>query len=84
MKDLLKLIRENKMVILLTAILTMAVIGIAFAIIGHYGGKSFDWKWFLFFDCPLYAFVIWVGWKLIPMIGFIYKENEKKYQNEKH
>ena len=37
-------------------VLTLAFFGIAFAIIGHYGTIGFNWKWFVFFELPLYLF----------------------------
>ena len=40
-------------------IFLIAIFGIVMAIIGHYGTVGFDWKWFLFFDLPLYLFCIW-------------------------
>jgi len=40
-------------------VLTLAFFGITFAIIGHYGTMGFNWKWFCFFELPLYLFCIW-------------------------
>lgn len=40
-------------------IFAVALFGIVFAVIGHYGTMSFNLKWFLFFELPLYAFLIW-------------------------
>ena len=43
----------------LAAYLWTAFFGILAAIISHYWSMGFDWKWFLFFEMPLYAFCIW-------------------------
>ena len=40
-------------------VITLAIVGITGAIIGHYGTIGFDWKWFLFFELPLYLFCAW-------------------------
>ena len=40
-------------------ILGIAFFGILAAVISHYWSMGFDWKWFLFFEMPLYAFCIW-------------------------
>lgn len=43
-------------------VITLAIFGIGFAIVGHYGTMGFSWKWFLFFELPLYIFCIWALW----------------------
>ena len=58
----------------LLALVILAVLGIISAIIGHYGQLGFDWRWFVFFELPLYLFVGWAISKCIKM----YKEIEKK------
>lgn len=40
-------------------VLTLGFFGILFAIVGHYGTVGFNWKWFFFFELPLYVFCIW-------------------------
>ena len=57
----------------LLALIILAVLGIISAIIGHYGQLGFDWRWFVFFELPLYLFVGWASWKCIKM----YKEIRK-------
>ena len=37
----------------------VGVIAIIFLIIAHYGLMGFNWKWFLFFEFPLYCFIFW-------------------------
>lgn len=71
MKELIKFIKTHKNTLVLTVVFTLAGIGIACAIVAHYFGHPFNWKWFVFLDCPLYAFVIWVFYKISPMIRFI-------------
>lgn len=44
-------------------VLTLAFFGILFAIVGHYGTLGFNWKWFVFFELPLYLFCIWALYK---------------------
>ena len=44
-------------------VLTLAFFGIVFAIIGHYGQMGFNWKWFAFFELPLYLFCSWALYK---------------------
>jgi len=40
-------------------IFALAALAIIFAVIGHYGTCGFNWKWFLFFELPLYLFLAW-------------------------
>lgn len=40
-------------------VIILSIIGISCALIGHYGQMGFNWKWFLFFELPLYVFCIW-------------------------
>lgn len=51
----------------LVLIFVLAGIGIAFAIIGHYGTMGFNWKWFLFFELPIYLFCGWAIYKTIRL-----------------
>ena len=44
-------------------VLTLGFIGIICAIIGHYGTMGFNWKWFVFFELPLYLFCSWALYK---------------------
>lgn len=54
----------------LLALIILAALGIILAIIGHYGKMGFNWKWFVFFELPLYLFLSWASFKCIK----IYKE----------
>lgn len=44
-------------------VLTLGFGGIICAIIGHYGTMGFNWKWFIFFELPLYLFCSWALYK---------------------
>ena len=44
-------------------VLTLGFFGILFAIVGHYGQMGFNWKWFVFFELPLYLFCGWALYK---------------------
>ena len=37
----------------------IGIIAIVFTIIGHYEQMGFNWKWFIFFELPLYIFCGW-------------------------
>ena len=54
-------------------VLTLTFFGILFAIIGHYGIMGFNYKWFFFFELPLYIFCIWALYKAYK----IYKHCKK-------
>ena len=61
-------------------VITLAIFGIAFAIVGHYGQMGFDWKWFLFFELPLYIFCTWAlysGWKMYKIAKELEKKNKE-------
>lgn len=62
----------------LLALLILAVLGIISAIIGHYGQIGFDWRWFVFFELPLYLFLSWTSWKCIKMYKEIKKHDDRK------
>jgi membrane protein DedA with SNARE-associated domain len=49
-------------------ILVIAFLGIFCAVVGHYGTMGFNWKWFLFFELPLYAFCGWALHKVFKLI----------------
>lgn len=49
-------------------ILLFAFISIIMAVVGHYGTMGFNWKWFLFFELPLYAFCGWALYKVFKLI----------------
>ncbi len=51
----------------LVLIFVLAGIGIVFAIIGHYGTMGFNWKWFLFFELPIYLFCGWAIYKTVRL-----------------
>lgn len=42
---------------------TLAIFGIACAVVGHYATTGFSLLWFLFFELPLYIFCGWALWK---------------------
>ena len=54
-------------------ILVIAIIGILAAIVSHYSLMGFNWKWFVFFEMPLYGFCCWAFYNVFKTI--------KKYQN---
>lgn len=58
-------------------IFLIAFIGIAMAIVGHYGTVGFDWWWFLFFDLPLYLFCGWAIYKAIKLYIKVRKISEE-------
>lgn len=60
------------------AIIVVAIAGIVMAVIGHYGTTGFDWKWFLFFELPLYVFVGWAFYNILKMLRTIKKHNDEK------
>ena len=65
------------------SIFIIAIFGIVMAIVGHYGTIGFDWKWFLFFDLPLYLFCIWALYKAYKLYN-ITKSQMKKYGKDLH
>ena len=62
-------------------VLILVFFGIAFAIIGHYGTMGFNWKWFVFFELPLYLFC---GWALYAAYKLYKKAQEIKKYNKEH
>ena len=54
-------------------LLVIAAIGILAAIVSHYYLMGFNWKWFVFFEMPLYGFCGWAFYNVFKTI--------KKYQN---
>lgn len=42
----------------------IAFLGILSAVISHYSILGFDWKWFVFFEMPLYIFCGWVMYNI--------------------
>jgi hypothetical protein len=54
-------------------ILVIAIIGILAAIVSHYSLMGFNWKWFVFFEMPLYGFCGWAFYNVFKTI--------KKFQN---
>lgn len=62
-------------------VLILAFFSILFAVVGHYGEMRFNWKWFCFFELPLYLFCIWAlyaGYKLYKRATEIHKYNKEK------
>ena len=51
----------------LVLVFVLAGIGIVFAVIGHYGTMGFNWKWFLFFELPIYLFCGWAIYKTVRL-----------------
>ena len=49
-------------------VLTLAFFGITPAIIGHYGTMGFNWKWFIFFELPLYLFCTWALYRIYKLL----------------
>lgn len=76
---LFKFIKEHPYVIVLGALQGVAIFGILCAIIAYYMASPFSWTWFLFLDCPLYVFVIWVWCKAIIPWSFSIIDNEAKH-----
>ena len=62
-------------------VLTLAFFGIAFAIIGHYGTMGFNWKWFVFFELPLYLFC---GWTLYATYKLYKRSKDISKYNKEH
>ena len=54
-------------------ILMLAFFGIASAIVSHYSLMGFNWKWFVFFEMPLYVFCSWAFYNVFKTI--------KQFQN---
>ena len=46
----------------------IAFFGILSAVISHYSILGFNWKWFVFFEMPLYIFCGWVMYNVFKMI----------------
>ena len=57
------------------AVCILAVFGIFCTIVEHYGTLGFNWKWFVFFEFPLYAFCVWAIVKLIILMRKFNKLN---------
>lgn len=57
-------------------VFAFAAFGIAMAVIGHYGKMGFNWKWFLFFELPLYIFLGWAIYKAYLIWKEIIKEEK--------
>jgi hypothetical protein len=49
-------------------ILMLAFFGIASAIVSHYAIMGFNWKWFVFFEMPLYVFCGWAFYNVFKTI----------------
>ena len=67
-------------------ILVFAFFGILFAVVGHYGTMGFNWKWFLFFELPLYAFCGWALYKVFKLIKHnpdVFKYSNNNYYGRK-
>lgn len=57
-------------------ILMFAFFGIASAIVSHYAIMGFNWKWFVFFEIPLYVFCGWAFYNVFKTIKQ-FKNNEQ-------
>lgn len=49
-------------------VICLFVIGLFCAILAHYLEMGFNWKWFCFFELPLYLFCTWAIYKVYKMI----------------
>lgn len=54
-------------------VLMIAFFGILSAVVSHYSLMGFNWKWFVFFEMPLYGFCGWAFYNVFKTI--------KKFQN---
>ena len=61
----------------MNAIFVLALFGIACEIIGFHGSTEFNWKWFVFFEVPLYSFCGWALWKAFKMYRDFMDNNKK-------
>ena len=64
------------------ALFALALIAIAFAIVGFYGQNGFDWRWFVFFHLPLYIFCAWALWQAMKMYRSTLKDIEENKKKE--
>lgn len=55
----------------------VGIFSIISLIIAHYGLMGFNWKWFIFFELPLYCFICWVFYAMYRMRN-IHGKNDKK------
>lgn len=77
MRDFLDYIKDHPMTCIIEVIIGVAIFGIICAIIGFHGTTEFSLGWFLMFECPLYAFVIWVFVWIFRMVKKIFEMEEK-------
>ena len=61
----------------MSVIFILAVLGIGCAIVGFHGTTEFNWKWFAFFEIPLYVFCGWALWKAFKMYKDFMDSNKK-------
>ena len=54
-------------------IIVIAFFGILSAVISHYSILGFNWKWFIFFEMPLYIFCGWVMYNIFKKIKTLKK-----------
>ena len=66
---------------LIMIVFTLAFIGIACAMIGHYGLHGFDWRWFVFFEGPLYVFCGWALAKTMKVANKIMTYEDESAKN---
>lgn len=64
----------------LNLVFGLASAGIVFALIGHYGTCGFNWKWFLFFELPLYLFCAWA----LIKTAYVFKNFEQSRKIEQN
>ena len=62
---IIEFINKHFALIFLAIIEGVALFAIICAIVAHHMSTPFSWGWFLCFECPLYAFIIWVWCKAI-------------------
>lgn len=49
----------------LPVMMGIAIVGIVCDVIGHYGQMGFNLTWFLFFELPLYLFLLWATYSVL-------------------
>ena len=58
-------------------VILVGVIAIVFAIVGFYGKNGFDWRWFVFFHLPLYAFCGWALYQTVKTYNKVINKERK-------
>ena len=79
---IVKYVKEHPMSVLISIVYVLAGVGIGCAILGHYLGQPFDWRWFVGLDLPLYIFCGWALGKTFP-IAFKIIDSEHNVEQSK-